>query len=103
MSRWNDEVTLVSSPEPYQDEVGSWHSGEAQESTVFCNRYAVSLSQNATALDLGLRDTVQVQVRTVDYSDQDQAIYRGKTYEISYVSCHGDNTTLTLGHKIGDE
>lgn len=103
MSLYNDTVTLVGSGESYQDDMGAWHYGEPVQSEVFCNRFSLSLAQNAAALDMGLRDTIQLQVRTIDYAGQDKAIYDGTEYEVSYVSVHGDKTTITIGHKIGDQ
>lgn len=103
MSLYNDVITLVSPAGSHQDAAGRWHYGEPQKTEVFCNRFSLSLAQNAAALDMGLRDTIQFQVRTVDYSGQDRAIYEGTEYEVSYVSVHGDKTTITVGHKIGDQ
>lgn len=103
MTRWNDTITLLSVPSPYQDAGGAWHDGKREPKELFCNRLTMSLSQTASALDLGMRDVLQVQVRTVDYDGEDQAQYDGKTLEVTYAARRGDTTTLTLGRKIGDE
>lgn len=101
MSRWNDELTLLGADNAYQDATGAWHEGERTRTEVFCNRFTMSLTSSATAVDMGLRDAVQVQVHTVDYDGQDQCEYHGEELDVTYVQRAGDMTTLTLGRKVG--
>lgn len=102
MSRWKDTCILISASNTHQDSRGAWVYGEQKETHVFCNRFSMSLTQSANALDMGLRDTCRIQVRSCDYDGQDKARFLGKEYEIVDVATTGENTTLTLGHRIGN-
>lgn len=103
MSRWNDTVTLLAPAGAYQDAAGAWHEGERPPREVMCNRRTLSLSAAATLVDLGLRGVVQIQVRDIDYNGEDQALYHGEEFEITYAQGGGENQYLTLSRKVGND
>lgn len=101
--RWNDSITLLSPAEAYQDASGTWHEGDRVPREVMCNARSIGLVTAAKLVDVGLRNAVQVEVRSLDYEDEDQAIYHGKEMEIVTVSGGGETCHLTLSRKVGNE
>lgn len=113
--RWNDEITLLSAPRKYQDSEGAWHEGPATERTVMCNARNVSLyvlstvSYHDRTVDTGFRPEAQVEVRSVDYEGETQALYRvtgaseAKEYIITSVTGGGETCILTLGRRVGND
>ena len=89
--------------EAYQDSTGAWHEGERQGREVLCNPRTIGLAASTTLLDMGLRGAVQVQVRAIDYENEDQAIYHGEEYEVTYVTGGGETRYLTLARKVGND
>lgn len=115
MSRWNEVVTLLAPAAKYQDAAGAWHEGERVPRTVFCNEMTLSLvamaqlrsadvrAQSSVAvMDVGLRNEHMIQVRSIDYNNEDQCIYHGEEYEVLYLSGSGEFRTLTIGQRIGN-
>lgn len=115
MSRWSETVTLLSPVNRYQDESGSWHEGERVKREVFCNEMTMSLvamaqlrsadvraSSSTTPLDMGLRNEHMIQVRSIDYGNEDQVLFHGEEYEVLYLAGSGEYRTLTIGQRLGD-
>ena len=85
---WKKELLLV-------DDEGNEVEGEPVDTQVFCNVRSVGFETWATAAQLGLKPELQVEVRTVDYAGQSQAVFNGREYDLSYSTTRGDNTILT--------
>lgn len=101
--RWAETCVLVADPESYQADDGSWHEGEAEETTVFCNPYTVGLEQWAVSnRDLGLRADAELQVRSADYAGQRGVVFGGREYTVERVTGSGEFTRLQLGRKAGN-
>ncbi len=94
--RWTDVITLrdIETNMVVSDE-GAEVEGEPVDTQVFCNVRTMGLETWATAAQLGLKPELQVEVRTIDYSGQTQAVYHGREYDLSHSSTRGDNTILT--------
>ena len=114
--RWNDEVTILSPKDAYQDSSGSWHEGERTERTVFCNAMTlglmamanlrssdVRLANSTDPVDMGLRNQHMIQIRAIDYQGEDQVIYHGDEYEVMYLSGSGEFRILTIAQRLGNE
>ena len=114
--RWNKVVTLLAPAEKYQDSKGQWHEGERVERVIFCNEYTIGVvaqahlrssdvrAANATEpVDMGLRGEHMLQVRSLDYNNEDQVIFEGEEYDVMYVSGSGETRMLTIGRKIGND
>lgn len=114
MARWNDVITLCGAKNKWQDSVGAWHEGERENRLVFCNEYTIGLvamahlrnsdirAANSTEpVDVGLRNEHMVQVRAIDYENEDEVIFHGEEYEVIYVSGSGETRYLTIGQKLG--
>lgn len=94
--RW-DSVILLRDIEANMtvDGEGNEVEGEPIDTQVFCNVRSVGYETWATAAQLGLKPELQVEVRTIDYAGQSQAVYNGREYDLSYSTTRGDNTILT--------
>lgn len=114
--RFNDAVTLLSTPQRYQDETGAWHEGEPVQRTIFCNPMTIGVvamanlrssevrMMNATQpVDVGLRNEHMLQIRALDYAEEQQCIYHGEQYEVLYASGSGEFRVLTIGQRLGSE
>lgn len=113
--RWNETLVLLSPVEKYQDSAGAWHEGKRSERTVFCNEFMIGFvalahlrssdirAANTTdPVDVGMRNEHMVQVRRIDYEQEDRCIFRGEEYEIMFVSGGGEYVTLTIGQKLSN-
>ena len=111
--RWNKVITLLSPVDKFQDESGAWHEGERKGRVVFCNEYTIGLvaqahlrssdvrAANTTdPVDVGLRNEHMIQVRSIDYHNEDQCIFEGVEHEILYVSGSGETKILTISEKL---
>lgn len=94
--RW-DSVILLRDIETTMvlDEEGNEVEGEPVDTQVFCNVRTIGIETWATAAQLGPKPELQVEVRTVDYHGETQAVYNGREYDLSYSSARGDYTILT--------
>lgn len=94
--RWDSVITLrdIETNMVVSDD-GSEVEGEPIDTQVFCNVRTVGLETWATAAQLGPKPELQVEVRTIDYAGQTQAVFNGREYDLSYSSTRGDNTILT--------
>lgn len=113
MTRWNEAVTLLSPAEKYQDMSGTWHRGEPEERTVFCNEMTIGSmtmahlrsqdirTENSTErVDTGFHHERMLQLRSMDYRDEQQVIYHGAEYEVMYTSGAGELVTITIGQRL---
>lgn len=94
--RW-DSVILLRDIETNMvvDDEGNEVEGESIDTQVYCNVRSLGFETWATAAQLGLKPELQVEVRTIDYAGQSQAVFKGREYDLSYSSTRGDNTILT--------
>ena len=94
--RW-DSVIVLRDVETNMvvDDEGSEREGEPVDTQVFCNVRSLGFETWATAAQLGLKPELQVEVRTIDYHGESQAVYQGREYDLSFSSTRGDNTILT--------
>lgn len=114
--RWNKVVTLITPSEASQDAAGVWHYGEPVEHTVFCNEFTIGtvamahlrssdirMANQNEPIDVGLRHERMLQLRSIDYHNEDRCIYEGEEYEVMYHSGSGEYIMLTIGQKIGSK
>ena len=94
--RWDSVITLrdIEAGMTVNDE-GAEVEGGPGDTQVFCNVRSIGLETWATAATLGPKPELQVEVRTIDYHGETQAIYGGREYDLSYSTTRGDNTVLT--------
>lgn len=94
--RWDSVITLrdIETGMVVNDE-GAEVEADPVDTQVFCNVRSMGFETWATAAQLGLKPELQVEVRTIDYAGQSQAVYDGREYDLSYSSTRGDYTILT--------
>lgn len=94
--RWDSVIVLRDIvTNSYVDDDGNDVEGEPIDTQVFCNVRTMGIETWATAASLGPKPEIQVEVRSIDYAGQTQAVYQGREYDLSYSSRRGDNTVLT--------
>ena len=94
--RWDSVITLRDvEANMVVDDEGNEREGEPVDTQVFCNVRSVGFETWATAAQLGIKPELQVEVRTIDYHGETQAVFRDREYDLSYSSTRGDNTILT--------
>ena len=94
--RWDSVIALrdVEAGMVVNDE-GAEVEADPVDTQVFCNVRSIGIETWATAAQLGVKPELQVEVRTIDYAGQTQAVYNGREYDLSYSTTRGDNTILT--------
>lgn len=94
--RW-DSVILLRDIEANMvvDDEGNEVEVDPVDTQVFCNVRSIGIETWATAVSLGPKPELSVEVRAVDYADQTQAVYNGREYDLSFSSRRGDNVVLT--------
>ncbi len=94
--RWDSVIVLRDvEANMFVDDEGNEIEGEPVDTQVFCNVRTMGLETWATAAQLGPKPELQVEVRTIDYHGETQAVFKGREYDLSYSSQRGDNTVLT--------
>lgn len=94
--RWDSVITLRDvETNMVVDDEGNEREGEPVDTQVFCNVRSVGFETWATAAQLGIKPELQVEVRTIDYHGETQAVFHDREYDLSYSSTRGDNTILT--------
>lgn len=116
MSRWNETVDLISTADAYQDESGTWHSGEKTYKTVFCNpgtlgimtmsqmrSSEVRITNGEAVPEAGLRNMSVIYIRAVDYDGQQSLVFRGKEMDVYAVTTEGENYKCIIRERLGNE
>lgn len=94
--RWDSVITLRDiETNVVIDDEGNEVETDPIDTQVFCNVRTIGIETWATAAQLGPKPELQVEVRTIDYHGETQAVYQGREYDLSYSSTRGDNTILT--------
>ena len=102
MARWNSVITLLSSPQRYQDDEGIWHDGKQSPRDVICNRLSIGGSAWASARAAGIRADARIRMRSCDYHGEAEVILGGVELDIEGTSDTGEFVTLTLGVKASN-
>lgn len=113
--RWNKSVTLLTPAEAYQDEEGGWHYGEPVERVVFCNERSmgtmtmahlrssdVRMANSNEPIDVGMRHEHLLELRSIDYHNEDRCIFEGEEYEVMFKTGSGEKCVIAIGQRIGN-
>jgi len=116
MSRWNEEITLLSAPNAWQDEEGGWHEGERVPRRVFCNpgmlgtmvmaqlrSSEVRITGGEDVPETGMRNMHLVYIRQIDYQGEDQVIYRGEEMDVIAATSEHENYKVILRARFGND
>lgn len=94
--RWDSQIDLVTKAwEPNDD--GSYLKSPESVTTVFANRNTVGKKMVEGRHSAFIKADAAVQIRTQDYSGQEEAVFDGVRYTIEEASQRGDFIVLTLG------
>ena len=92
--RWTDTCTLVKKVYAPDDEGVQKETVTQRE--VFCNSYSVATQAWSTAKLADYQADDEIQLRTCDYEDELDVLYRGSEYSVQHVMHQGDCTRLIL-------
>ena len=98
--RWNETCVLVDKVYAL-DREGVPQPTETR-TKVFCNPRTVGAHTWSSMYEIGISCDAQIQVRTCDYADQLDVLYRGTWYSVEVTQERGDYTVLTLRHQKSD-
>lgn len=105
MTRWTDTCILLERAEGYLDDEGVQHERTIKRE-VYCNSYTLTTQAWASARLADYTADDEIQIRSEDYTGQQDVVYRGKSFTVMHVMVQGDFTRLILkqyDHDIGDE
>lgn len=98
--RWNETCTLID--KRYEADGEGVPQPTEERTEVFCNPRTVGATTWSSMYEIGISCDAQVQVRTVDYAEQRDVLYRGRLYSVEAVQEKGDFAVLTLRHQKSD-
>lgn len=98
MSKWQDEITLVSLMPQGKDQDGFVIPPTEVSRLVFCNVISVGQSEFYKAAQAGIKVEAKCEVYTADYEGETICELNGKRYGIlrTYSPKNGEKTELTL-------
>lgn len=93
--RWDSVIILRDVvTNSYVDADGNDVEGDPVDTQVFCNVRHIDISTWATAAAVGPKPELQVEVRSIDYANQTQAVFEGREYDLMQSMDYGENTKL---------
>lgn len=104
MTRYKDTCTLLKKTYTVDSEGVPVESVEKRK--VFCNSYTIATQAWATARLADYDADDEIQLRTCDYDDQNDVVFKGKSYSVIQKMDQGDFTRLILTRRhsdVGDE
>ena len=101
MARFSERITLRELSHEV-DDAGCVRSN-AEDTTVFFNRFSTSLQNRLAGAADGLKGIVEGQVRSCDYEGQQVALIGGRRYTVADAADTGEFTRLTLAERLSDE
>lgn len=99
--RWT-ETCILRKKEVAPDDEGVQQE-TVTERTVFCNSYSVATQAWSTAKLADYQADDEIQLRTIDYEQELDVIYRGCEYSVQHIMNQGDNTRLILKREHSDD
>lgn len=110
-----EDITFLAATEPYQDDEGAIHEGERTPRTVMCQSVIfgsltraqlrssdVRLENRSDIPYVGMVTMATVELWTVDYHNEDQAIFRGEEVQVEVFTMFGARTQLILRKRLGN-
>lgn len=99
--RYNSVATLFKEVVE-TDERGNMAPVKGEPHEVFVNRFSIGMSAFMAAREAGLHADAEIQLRAIDYDDENIAVMDGKEYTVERVDCSGDFTQLTLARRLSN-
>lgn len=113
--RWNKCITFLTPARAFQDDEGGTHYGTPEKRTVFCNENSIGtmtmahlrsseirMANSNEPIDVGMRHEHMIEVKAIDYCDEDRCIFECQEYEVLAATGAGDRRFLIIGQRIGN-
>ena len=110
-----EDITFLRATNSYQDDEGAWHEGKREPRTVQCHvinygaltrgelRSSEVRTQNVSDSPYtGMHVVAVVEVWSIDYEGEEQAIFRGKEVQVEHFLVYGQKEQLMLRERIGN-
>lgn len=110
-----EDLVLLKATESYQDEEGGYHEGKREPRTVVCRSVIygamtraqlrssdIRLQNQSDIPYVGMKTMAVVELWTIDYEGETQAIFRGEEVEVEVDTTFGPKTQLILRQRLGN-
>lgn len=95
------EILYLIKQTNYQDEIGNVIHNE-QQNKVYAKKNVVGSKEFYNAVAVGITPTAELQIKKLNYNDEEEAIYNDKRYSVIRTIPKGTNDLiLVLGIKTG--
>ena len=95
------EILYLIKQTNYQDEIGNVIHNE-QQNKVYAKKNVVGSKEFYNAVAVGITPTAELQIKKLNYNDEEEAIYNNKRYFVIRTIPKGTNDLiLVLGIKTG--
>lgn len=100
MTRFNETCVLVA--KTYEPDDEGVLQVTDRKRTVFCNPLSIGVTSWYSMRETGTSASAEIQVRSCDYEDERDVLYRGVWYSVETALGAGDLRTLVLRHQYSD-
>ena len=95
------EILYLIKQNEYQDEIGNIEHTE-QQTKVYAKKNVVGTKEFYNAVAVGITPTAELQIKKLNYNDEEEAIYNNQRYSVIRTFPKGTNDlVLVLGIKTG--
>jgi len=102
--RWDSIILLRDVvTNSYVDAEGNDCEGEPIDTQAFCNVRHIDISTWSTAAATGPKPELQVEVRSIDYAGQTQAVFEGGEYDLMQAMDYGENVKLVYSTHVRND
>lgn len=98
--RFNEMCTLVE--KTYEVDIEGVPQPTETRRKVFCGAQTVGAHTWSSMYEIGISADAQIAVRTCDYKEERDVLFRDKWYSVEIAQEKGDFTVLTLRHQKSD-
>ena len=110
-----EDIVFLVPTEGYQDDEGAWHDGKRERHPAICRSvtYAALTRAQLRSSDVrienmsdipyvGMKVMAVVELWTLDYNGEEQAIFRGEEVQVEADTTYGPKTQLILRQRLGN-
>lgn len=101
--RWSSEITLLKETSAHQNSEGIWIEEDKVPVVCSCNDRTIGMRTWGDAAVAGWRVDCEIELRSIDYENEQEAIYNEETLQVVLARRSGENTILTLGERLNNE
>ena len=113
--RWNEVITLISTPDSYQDDEGGQHEGEAVEREIYCDvgmigtmtmaqlrSSEIRITGNDSIPEVGLRQMHVIYIRQIDYQGEQKVRFHGKEMDVIGLTSDRSNYKMIVRERLSN-